>query len=348
MFLASGNKTALADSTKIVSLFFDGNKQTVTTDATNVDELIKRAGITLNPGDIVEPEGKTAIPNGFFNVNVYRARPVMIVDDGKPRYVQSAYQSPRLIASGAGLELFPEDEISSEIITNFIGDGSVGQKVSIKRALPIVVKVDGKTLTLRTQKNTVSTFLQEQKLPLGAEDVVAPGLNAPLRAGLQVVIVRVKEAEVAYEEPIDHEVQVTKDPGLELGQQIVKQNGADGLRKVTYLISYHNGKEVARKQLRNEIAIPPQSKIVVKGALVNSSTWYKLRVCESSNTYNRNSGNGYYGAYQFDVSTWQAYGGTGDRPDLASPSEQDTIAARLQARRGFNPWPTCARKLGFL
>ncbi|GHG68297.1 transglycosylase family protein [Amycolatopsis acidiphila] len=74
-----------------------------------------------------------------------------------------------------------------------------------------------------------------------------------------------------------------------------------------------------------------------------ASTWLKLRMCESSNRYTVNTGNGYYGAYQFDLPTWRSVGGQG-RPDQASPAEQDYRALYLYRMRGWQPWE-CASML---
>jgi len=74
------------------------------------------------------------------------------------------------------------------------------------------------------------------------------------------------------------------------------------------------------------------------------TAWAKLRMCESSGRYNTNTGNGYYGAYQFDLPTWRSVGGAG-RPDQASPREQDHRALYLYRMRGWQPWE-CAGKLG--
>lgn len=71
----------------------------------------------------------------------------------------------------------------------------------------------------------------------------------------------------------------------------------------------------------------------------------QLRGCESGGNYRINTGNGYYGAYQFNQSTWNGVGGTG-RPDQAAPAVQDEMATRLYERRGWAPWPSCSRKLG--
>jgi Transglycosylase-like domain len=73
--------------------------------------------------------------------------------------------------------------------------------------------------------------------------------------------------------------------------------------------------------------------------------WAQLRQCESGGNYSTNTGNGYYGAYQFDIGTWRAYGGSG-LPSDASPAEQDRRAKMLYRARGWAPWPACSRKLG--
>ncbi|WP_084614892.1 peptidoglycan-binding protein [Nakamurella lactea] len=76
----------------------------------------------------------------------------------------------------------------------------------------------------------------------------------------------------------------------------------------------------------------------------SSSAWNALRQCESSNNYAMNSGNSYYGAYQFDLATWKSVGGTG-RPDQASKAEQDFRALYLYRMRGWGPW-ICADLVG--
>lgn len=67
----------------------------------------------------------------------------------------------------------------------------------------------------------------------------------------------------------------------------------------------------------------------------------RIRMRESGGNYATNTGNGYYGAYQFNLGTWRGVGGTG-LPSDASPAEQDMRAQMLYNQRGCSPWPnTC-------
>lgn len=65
-----------------------------------------------------------------------------------------------------------------------------------------------------------------------------------------------------------------------------------------------------------------------------------VRRCESGGNYGISTGNGFYGAYQFDVSSWRGAGGRG-MPHLAAPLEQDYRAVRWRQMVGTGAWPVC-------
>ncbi len=69
----------------------------------------------------------------------------------------------------------------------------------------------------------------------------------------------------------------------------------------------------------------------------------RIRQCESGGNYSTNTGNGYYGAYQYDRSTWNGHGGY-STADQAPPEMQDQKARSDYARRGGSPWPVCSRR----
>lgn len=92
------------------------------------------------------------------------------------------------------------------------------------------------------------------------------------------------------------------------------------------------------------VSSAPAARPVVIGG---DDAFAKLRFCEAGGDYTKNTGNGYYGAYQYNIGTWANYGGFA-RPDLAPPEVQDAKARATQAARGWSPWPACSRKLGLL
>jgi hypothetical protein len=73
--------------------------------------------------------------------------------------------------------------------------------------------------------------------------------------------------------------------------------------------------------------------------------WLELRDCESGDNYQEDTGNGYYGAYQFSWPTWVDLGYPG-RPDLEPYWMQDQAAQRLEGMDGWSQWPSCSAALG--
>lgn len=76
--------------------------------------------------------------------------------------------------------------------------------------------------------------------------------------------------------------------------------------------------------------------------------WSSLAQCESGGNWAINTGNGFYGGLQFDAGTWLGNGGGAYAPtaNLATPEQQIAIASKVQAARGWSPWPACSAKLG--
>jgi resuscitation-promoting factor RpfA len=83
----------------------------------------------------------------------------------------------------------------------------------------------------------------------------------------------------------------------------------------------------------------------VPAGAATADDFAKLRQCESGGNYSINTGNGFYGAYQFDLRTWQGLGYSG-KPSDAPPAMQDDAAHKLYNARGWSPWPSCSVKMG--
>lgn len=83
----------------------------------------------------------------------------------------------------------------------------------------------------------------------------------------------------------------------------------------------------------------------IHGKRYVGDVWACIRAHESGANYSQNTGNGYYGAYQFSQQSWQFVGGSG-LPSNAPPAEQDYRARLLQQRRGWQQWPVTSRMCG--
>ena len=104
------------------------------------------------------------------------------------------------------------------------------------------------------------------------------------------------------------------------------------------------------RQASGEVVVtnPPEAPVAPGG-----DAWEALRQCESSGRWHIDTGNGFYGAYQFHPSTWDGVvvrAGLGEwagrLPSDAPPEVQHAAAVQLHSERGFQPWPGCRRALG--
>lgn len=342
----------------LVVVNYDKKERTIPTDAKTVGELLQRLQIKLKEGDVVEPAKETEIATDNFRINVYRAVPVTIVDGNQKTFTYSAAATPRSIAKQVGVEVYPEDKLELLPTENFLAESSIGERVVIQRATPIAVNLYGKAVTMRTHATTVKGFLEEKKIKLAEKDDVFPTKEAKISPTTQIFLVREGQFQV-IEEEVPTPVETVQDAKLSYGQAVIRQKGAPGKKVVTYQIELKDGKEVSRRAVQEVITQEAVKQIVARGSIpltMSLQTWLlKLRTCESGGNYQINTGNGFYGAYQFMSSTWNRIAQK-VRPDLvgilphqASPADQDyMIIANTNLSKGglATQNPGCYKKEG--
>jgi uncharacterized protein YabE (DUF348 family) len=324
------------NSVYVVIVSHDGGEQTVPSREPTVETLLKKLHINLNKGDVVEPSLPTHINQDKFRINVYRAVPVKIQDGGRQIYTFSAAKTPRAIAAQAGLKPYPEDLLEVEPTTNFLKQGALGETVKIKRSVPISLILYGTPIVTRTHSDTIREMLKEKHIDLQKGDTVKPGMDSRIKPNQQIFVLRKGTKIVTETRVIPAPVKTVDDPSLTAGTSAVRQRGSPGILLITYQVNKKTG---ARKKLQSVRVQPPVVQIVARGtapvpASSNLTTWLsKLRQCESGGNYQTNTGNGYYGAYQFSLSTWQSLGLSG-LPSEAPPAVQDRAIIQNTNRSG--------------
>jgi uncharacterized protein YabE (DUF348 family) len=355
--------TANADNQRLVSLYVDGQKRVFATDAMTVGEVLSHSHVALGANDLVEPTAGTAVPQGFFNINVYRSRPVLVQDGFRTYRIQSAYQSPRLLAQAAGLSVYPEDTYTTEIIDNIVDDQAVGVKVTIQRSLPLTVRVDGKLRSIRTQAGTVGEALTGAGISLGLKDSASVPLDSPVVRGMQLAVTRVAEVETTVVTPLPHTTQTVMDPNMLKGQTKVQTEGSDGAKTAIFRIHYRDGAEVNRELVHLVSQTAPVTRVEVVGTKVlfagsveywrplvieAATEWnidpnmmMRIMACESggnATTVSHFIVNGEHpmGLFQYLPSTWRSAGGTD--ANILDGAAQIKLTAKKMALYGTKPW----------
>jgi LysM repeat protein len=83
-----------------------------------------------------------------------------------------------------------------------------------------------------------------------------------------------------------------------------------------------------------------------EGTTDGTGIWACIAQHESGGNPAEDTGNGYYGAFQFDPSSWAAAGGGPGLPSDYSYSEQLAVAQRLQSMSGWGAWPNTSAMCG--
>lgn len=254
-----------ASNKRIITVYADGEKQTVLTEEATVGEAITKADIKLNEKDLVEPTRETPINSDVFKINVYRARPYTIIDGNKETDVLSAYQSPRLIAEDAGIKIYDADKFDVELIENIVDTQMVGQTIQIIRATPVTLNIYGEKIVYRTHAKTIAELLAEKNITLEENDILAPGGDKAITANMEIAILRVGNDVQAIEEEIPFPTEKIYDSNVDAGVTTVKEAGKNGRKLVTYQIVLHNGVEAGRNVIQTVVVEEPVKEVIVVG-----------------------------------------------------------------------------------
>lgn len=175
---------------KLVIINHDHVQQIVPSIEPTVGTLLAKLKIKLNPGDVVEPSLSTPINQDDFRINIYRAVPVEIVENGQNTFTFSAAATPRAIAAQAGVSVNPADYVATVPTSNFLSQGAIGEQVVIDPATPIDLNLYGTPVTVETHATTVADMIKQNNIHLTASDEVTPALDTPITPNMQVFIVR--------------------------------------------------------------------------------------------------------------------------------------------------------------
>jgi uncharacterized protein YabE (DUF348 family) len=349
--LIGGGAAAIAMN-KSVTVDIDGEAHQVSTYADTVGEVLADEGITVGSHDALSPSPSAPI-NDDGKIVLQRGRQLHLTVDGQQREfwvradtVGEALEQLNLNAAGAKLS----QPANKEIPLN-------GMAVEVK-TLKNITLFDGANAPQAMQTNAVTAgeLLKDLKLSLGPDDALAPGADVKITNGSEVRITRNGVTVINQTEAIDPPVQEVEDPNADKGTEVVVDPGVAGERIATYRITIKNGKEVGREEIGSKTTKEAKPKVVRVGTkkppqpvISDGDVWDRLANCEATGNWAINTGNGYYGGLQFNISTWNANGGGqyASRPDLATREQQIAIATKVRDNRGgYGAWPACARKLG--
>jgi len=258
------SSTDIKNNGRLLTIHDRGSSTIVLSQATTVGDALTEAGVELDPRDTVEPAANEKLVASDYQINIYRVRPVLIVDGNVRVKVVTPFQTEEQIAASAGIKLYYEDIVNLERTDDVLADGA-GLKMIIKRAVPFEFTLYGKKNIVRTQGVTVGEMLKEKSIVLGSNDKVLPSVDTAITSGMTIRVWREGKQTITQDEKVKFEVEKIENAELSVGYSEIKVAGIDGLRSVTYEIIIEDGKEVSRKEIASLTTKQPKTQVEIVG-----------------------------------------------------------------------------------
>jgi len=325
-----------------VTLSVDGTEHTVRTFGDDVADVLAGEGIELSKRDVVVPSLDSAVNDGSA-ITVRFGRPLKVNRDGVTKTYWTTATRVETALDALGIRVSKNAVLSASRSAQIDREGMV---LAITTPKTVRVKIGAAhSLKMRIAAPTVRALLKKMDVKLDGDDTVSPRLDTPLEGGEKIVVTRVKVAEKFVPRETVAAGETTRpDATMYRGERATIKAGKPGVRSVTYKLTFHNGEVVRRAVLSQKVITAPVPAVVKVGTKLRpaGSAWDIIANCESGGNWYINTGNGYYGGLQFNLSTWRAYGGTG-YPHENSREAQIAVAERLRAANGgsYSAWPHC-------
>ena len=250
---------------------------------------------------------------------------------------------------------------SSDLVSPGYGSEIVsGMAVSWTPATLVYVRQDGDRTAHKVVGQTVREVRRELELPSASDATFARLETYSYKNGVVYspggrkmdADQNVREESLA----IVHKVRVTfPDSTVRVKPKVVKdrsklvrsggkrvyKDGRNGAKHVVYKKRFVDGDLASKRIVKSRVVKEPKRRVVRIGTGPN---WIGLADCESGGNPKAVNPSGFYGLYQFSISTWRAVGGKGIPTDYGY-WEQTKRAWKLYKVSGRSPWPHCGSRL---
>lgn len=186
---------------------------------------------------------------------------IIVSEGGSEKKLETRLETVSEALGEAGYELKPSDEISPE------GNEKLknGMTIEIKRSFAVVLKDEIGMKAVYTTGPLVENVLAEEGLVLSGNDRVEPALDMPVESGVVISVTRVSEETFFSQDLLPYSIETRKNPEWGIAEKEILQEGADGIKLLTYVVTYENGVATHEEKVSEEIVSEPVTEIIEKG-----------------------------------------------------------------------------------
>ncbi|WP_257351287.1 G5 and 3D domain-containing protein [Pseudalkalibacillus decolorationis] len=284
-FLVMGSAVSVGayEMTKnTVMLSIDGKERQVNSHAETVKEVLKAENITVSAHDIVKPSLDTKITNQM-KITWTPSYQVRVNIDGKEEKIWTTADTVKDLLASEKIKVSEHDKVKPSMDAQI----KEGLTVELQKAFQVKLNDGGKDKSVWTTSITVADLLKQHKIQLSELDRVEPGMDALVKTGDQVNVIRVEKVTDVVEEAVDYAVVKRKDNNLAKGKEKVVSKGQEGKVKKHFEVFLENGKEVSRELVKTEKVTESEDKIVAVGTKEIQQTVSRSKPSSSSPSSSR-------------------------------------------------------------
>ena len=377
LLVAGAGAAAIGTSYRHVTVEVDGVSRDVSGFFTTAGDALSTAGVSVGAHDLVAPASDQSVSNGD-TVVVRTATEYTVTVDGTATTAWSTASTvsgvlnalPAQASSMAADRSYTRTEmplgeagqtihvVADGTTTDVVASADEGTTAILDKAGVsagpidrVILENSGGEATLRVSRVVRGSESTTTEIPFETEEREDPEAEEGTETVVQEGVAG-SEVTEAYQETIDGNVTVSAvlattrtEPTTRIVSKGTKEKKkAEETQQNTDSSSSSSGSSSSSSSSSGGSSSSSGGSAAVSGD--DASIWAAIAQCESGGNPTTNTGNGYYGMYQFSLPTWQSVGGTG-LPSDASAEEQTMRARMLQQRAGWGQWG-CAYKLGLV
>ena len=118
-----------------------------------------------------------------------------------------------------------------------------------------------------TNQDTVGKVLESCNITLGESDIVSKGLDDKVEKDEVIKIIRVREEIIVEKEVIPYQTEIVKEKSLLEGKRKIHTKGKNGIKEITYKITYNDDKQVSKEKVSEEITKKPTKEVIKEGVM---------------------------------------------------------------------------------
>lgn len=248
----------------LITVYDRGVRTLFLSDAKTVGEALAAKGFEIDVHDAVEPQLTEELIAQDYWVNIYRARPVIVIDGSTRVKTTTPYQTAEQIANDVDINLHPEDDVELQRSTDYVGEGA-GLELVITRSVPLQLDLYGRKTKIRTTAKTVGEMLDKKGIVLGEHGRTSRPLDAPITAGMSVRVWREGKQTISYDEPLPFKTQTIYDADRFVGYKAVTTEGKNGVQTVSFEVEVKDGVEISRVEIARIVTTPAVKQVEVIG-----------------------------------------------------------------------------------